>query len=821
VSISELGLTGIIGVTFMVLALAIVTSMVNRMFSAQALELQASELRYRLLYENNLAGMYRSTFDGKILECNQAFARIFGYESREECVRHPVTDLYDSPEDRQSLIAKLKEDGKLVGFEIRLRRPDGRTLWVLVNAMLLAGKAGESEVLEGMLVDITERKAGEEAVHRAMEAAEAANRAKSDFLANMSHEIRTPMNGVIGMVELALGTELDREQREYLEVAAVSADLLLRLINDILDLSKIEAGKLELEAVDFDLRHELDETIRWLAPSAHQKGLEMVLHVAPEIPRAFEGDPTRLRQVIVNLVNNAVKFTAAGEVVVRVTQDTQEGERRTLRFAVADSGIGIAPEKIDTIFAAFTQADTSMTRRFGGTGLGLTIAAHLVALMGGVLRVESEPGVGSTFHFTLPLAVRPPLTATAATPLTLTRLIGMTVLVVDDNATNRRILEEILTRWGMRPTVVDGGEAALRALEEAYARQQPFQIALLDFQMPDLDGFAVAQRIKERHELGATTIMMISSVGQQGEALRCREAGVASYLTKPIRQSVLLEAILATLAELVPPEGAPAVPVAASLPAPAGKPRPLHVLLAEDNVVNQTIMMKVLEKQGFSVVLARNGCEAVAAAQRGSFDLALMDVQMPEMDGFEATAEIRRREQEAGGRRLPIVALTAHALKGDREVCLAAGMDAYMSKPIHAVELLALIAELVVSRGPGASEVSPVEEAFDRRALLARVEGDHALLSELVDLFHAESPRLLSEVRHNLEAKDAKGVERAARALGGAMSNFSAHAALRVASELEGRGRQDALDGGALLLTALEGEIARLERGLAELSVEV
>jgi two-component system sensor histidine kinase/response regulator len=812
VSISSLGVTGIISVTFMVLGLTLVTSMVDRRFSAQSLELLASEEHYRLLFENSLAGMYRATLGGELLECNEAFSRIFGYASCEECLRHSMVDLYDSPETRQTLIAKLQETGRLFGFEIRLRRTDGRVVWVLLNAVLLADNAGDSAVLEGTLIDISERKEIEEAVHRAMEASEAASLAKSEFLTNMSHEIRTPMNGVIGMIDLALETDLKPEQREYLEVASVSADLLLHLINDILDLSKIEAGKLDLESVDFDLRQELDETIRWLAPSAHQKGLEMALHVAPEIPAAFQGDPARLRQVLVNLVNNAVKFTAAGEVVVRVTQEANDGDRLVLHFTVTDTGIGIAPEIREKIFASFTQADSSMTRRFGGTGLGLTIAAHLVTLMGGGTWVESEPGVGSIFHFTLPLAVRPSL-AMSAPPLTLTKLRGMAVLVVDDNATNRRILEEILNRWEMRPTVVDGGKAALRALEQAHARNEPFPIVLLDFQMPDIDGFAVAQRIKERHELAATTIMMISSVGQQGDALRCRELGVAAYLIKPIRQAVLLDAILAALSKTGRPAAMPATPAVVALPSPAV--RSMRVLLAEDNLVNQKILVKVLEKQGFSVVLAGNGIEAVAASERESFDLALMDVQMPEMDGFEATAEIRRREQETGRRHLPIVALTAHALKGDREVCLAAGMDAYMAKPIRALELLALIDELA------ASSPAPVEQAFDRQALLARIAGDRALLTELVDLFRAESSRMLSEVRRSLEAKDAKGLERAARALGGSVSNFSAYAAIKAAGELEVRGREDSLAGSAPLLTGLEQEIARLERGLAELRVEV
>jgi len=570
VSITSLGLTGIVSVTFMVLGLTLVTSMVDRRFSSQSKELLASEEHYRLLFQNSLAGVYRCTLDGRLLECNSAFATVFGYESCEECLRYPITAHYDLPESRQPLIARLREDKQILGHESRFRRKDGSAVWVLVNAILREGQAGDfgnnevTEVIDATLIDITARKVGEEAVRRAMEAAEAANRAKSEFLANMSHEIRTPMNGIIGMIEFVLGTDLTAEQREYVEVAGVSAELLLRLINDILDLSKIEAGKLELSSTAFDLRQDLDETIRLLAASAQKKGLKMDLQVAPEIPAAFQGDPMRLRQVLINLVGNAVKFTAAGEVAVRVRQEQIQGQRLMLHFTVTDTGIGIPAESREKIFAAFTQADSSTTRRFGGTGLGLTIASHLVTLMGGRIWVESEADVGSAFHFTLPLTA---LAAAASTP---------------------------------------------------------------------------------------------------------------------------------------PRPG----PVAVAPPPPPASPQARRVLLAEDNPVNQRVVVKILEKQGFSVVLAQNGREAATAADRGSFDIVLMDVQMPEMDGFEATAEIRRQEQGTG-RHLPIIALTAHALSGDREACLAAGMDDYLSKPIRAQDLLALIAQLTARNSDRPADRNP------------------------------------------------------------------------------------------------------------------
>ncbi len=664
-----------------VLAVAIDVSKMKR--AEEQIRLQSAAL------ECAANGIVITDTHGTIQWVNPGFTRLTGYSFEEAAGQNPR--ILKSGEQDESFYRNLWQTilaGNVWSGEIKNLNKDVQPYIEEMTISPVRSVTGEITNFVAIKQNITERKRIEAELLRAKDLAEVANRAKSEFVANMSHEIRTPMNGIIGMTELALDTHLTEEQHEYLSTVKQSAEALLNVINDVLDFSKIEAGRLDLEETAFSLEELLGETMKALALRAHEKSLELQFEMSEEIPPLLAGDPLRLRQVLINLVSNAIKFAERGKIAVTAELENATGQNVVVHFQVRDTGVGIAADKLAHIFQPFSQADSSTTRKHGGTGLGLTISARIVEMMHGRIWVDSVPGKGSTFHFTAEFAASDALRPGVETSSVL--LNGMSALVVDDDATNRKILDRFLRKWGMQPTAAESGLDALREIELACKRGHPFPLVLIDGHMPGMDGFGLAERIRGSPGFTGYTVMMLSSGERRGDFSRCEELGISACLFKPIRGSELLKAILQALPGN--PQATPRLPEKTAHHETHASKHALRILLAEDNEVNQRLAVCLLEKAGYTVAVAENGSQALAMVKSHQFDLVLMDVQMPEMDGFEATLAIRALEHHTHSH-IPIIAMTAHAMKGDRERCLQIGMDGYIAKPINRNDLLAIIAE--------------------------------------------------------------------------------------------------------------------------------
>jgi two-component system, sensor histidine kinase and response regulator len=806
----------------------------NESAQAQAIESE-SEARTRLVLETALDAVISTDIHGTIIYWNRQAEVLFQY-TRDKAVGENFSRTVISSAYQQRYTETLHRFLETLDWSVFQRRietvavrRDGTTFSAEMAVSPL--KIGSSYIFNCFMEDITDRKRHEEQLKHAKELAELANRSKSEFLANMSHEIRTPMNGVLGMTELLLATSLTDRQRRYAHNVRLSGEGLLTTINDILDFSKIEAGKLSLEQVDFDLRDAIEEVIELVAERAHEKNLELVCNIPTDVPTAVQGDPYRLRQVLINLIGNAIKFTDQGEVVVDVSTLEQSKTRVVLQILVKDTGIGITHAAQCHIFDAFSQADGTTTRKFGGTGLGLSIAKQLAELMNGTIRVESTPGQGSTFSFAAPFPKQ--LKPRASQPALPTSVQGLRVLIADDNATNLSILKHQMLGWGMQPDVVQNGRHALERLRVAASEGQSYDMAILDMKMPDMDGLELAEAIQAEPKIAPRRLAILSSIAMEGVENAARAAGVSMFLRKPLRQRELYRALTTMMTDKEEPASRRATIIEPRCPRVQFEG---HVLLVEDNRVNQELAQNVLEVFGCRVDVAGDGREAIAAITRNSYDLVLMDCQMPEMDGFEATAELRRREAHAENhRRLPIVALTAHALQGDREHCLAAGMDDYLSKPFTQDQLVLVLEHWLAKKSGTETRPSQVTTpvsnlvhvnteshdaassvpAIDRQALMAiqalQRPGKPNILSKAITIYLDTAPELLRALRKGVGANDASIVRTAAHSLKSSSASLGALQLAQLCKELETMARLQRLSQADPIMVKLENSYTAVQ----------